>query len=66
VPRGDVVVIEPDRGVVAAADQDRRLGEVGALALVGAVDDQDVGRAPNMSDRTTETADSTKIQRIAR
>ena len=97
MPGRDVVVVEPDGGVGAAADQDRRLVEVGALADVRALDDEDVGgaaaalgrllalpwrastgprrpaarapsgtRAPNMSERITEIADSTKIQRIAR
>ena len=43
VPGGDVVVVEADRGVGAAADEERRLVEVGALAGVAALDDQDVG-----------------------
>ena len=37
VSGGDVVVVEPDRRVAAAADQDRARREVGALADVGAL-----------------------------
>jgi hypothetical protein len=77
VPRGDVVVLEADRGVGAAPDQDRGVVERGGGAVVGAGRDDDLGRgaaaraasgtrAPNMSERITEIADSTKIQRIAR
>src|SRR4051794_6984006 len=43
VPGGDVVVVEADRRVVAAADQDRRLVELGAVTGVRALGDQHVG-----------------------
>src|SRR4051812_42239373 len=43
VAGGDVVVVEPDGRVAAAADQDGRLRQVGALARVGPVHDQHVG-----------------------
>ena len=92
VPGGDVVVVEPDRGVGAATDQERGVDQLGTGALVGALDHEQVAwagrggvapsagdrgrgaaaraasgtRAPNMSERITEIADSTKIQRIAR
>src|SRR5262245_21976653 len=42
VARRDVVVVEPDRGVVAAADEDRRVVELGALAGVAALGHHDV------------------------
>ena len=45
VPGADVVVVEPDRRVAAAADEDRCLVELGALADVAALGDDDVGRA---------------------
>ncbi len=43
VPGGDVVVVELDRRVVAAADQDRRLGQAGGGAGVAALGDDDLG-----------------------
>ena len=45
VPGGDVVVVEADRRVVAAADQQRSLVERDGLALVAALEDHDLGRA---------------------
>src|SRR4051794_14253213 len=45
VPGGDVVVVELDRRVAAAADQDGCLVELGALAGVAALGDHDVGGA---------------------
>ena len=98
VPGGDVVVVEPDRGVGAPADQDRARRRAGRHADVarprrprrGSGRRAALGRlggpawrrasprsrsapralgstrAPNMSERITETAESTKIHRIAR
>src|SRR6478735_4344120 len=43
VARGDVVVVEADRRVVAAADQQWRLVERDGLTLVAALDDDHLG-----------------------
>src|SRR6478752_8630640 len=43
VAGGDVVVVEADRGVVPAADQERGLVERHGLALVAALDDDHLG-----------------------
>ena len=52
VPGRDVVVVELDRRVVAAADQDRRLGQAGGGPGVAALGDDDLaGRAAPLGGR---------------